>query len=148
MNSNTTKGPGRVLILPLLAVAIFTVSVVTSQAAPPSSEKWESPSRAARKKNPIPADSASLERGLAVYVKECTSCHGKSGRGDGPAAKNLERHPGDLTNPKLIEQSDGALFWKITTGRPPMASYKKTLTKTDRWHVINYTRTLAGPTGK
>jgi hypothetical protein len=49
-----------------------------------------------------------------------------------------------LTSPKVQEQADGALYWKITKGRAPMASFKTLLTDDQRWHVINYIRTLAG----
>ncbi len=105
--------------------------------------EWKAPERAARKKNPIPADANSIAAGRTVYTKECFSCHGTTGKGDGPAAKDLEKSAGDLSNPKMWDQTDGALFWKITTGRKPMASYEKLLTEQQRWNVINYTRTLA-----
>lgn len=106
-------------------------------------DEWVAPARAAKKKNPVAADALSLEKGKAVYVKECASCHGGTGKGDGSAVKDLEKKPNDLTLAKTLDQSDGALFWKITEGNKPMASYDKTLSEEDRWHVINYTRTLA-----
>lgn len=106
-------------------------------------DEWKAPERAAKKKNPIPADDNSIAAGKIVYTKECLSCHGTTGKGDGPAAKDLKKSPGDLSNPKMWEQTDGALFWKITTGRTPMASYEKLLTEEQRWNVINYSRTLA-----
>ena len=34
------------------------------------------------------------------------------------------------------------LFWKITEGRKPMPSTKKSLTEEQRWQVVNYIRTL------
>ncbi len=33
----------------------------------------------------------------ALYAEFCASCHGLSGKGDGPAAAGLERVPSDLT---------------------------------------------------
>jgi mono/diheme cytochrome c family protein len=41
------------------------------------------------------------------------------------------------------QQSDGALFYKITEGRGPMPSFKTTLTEQQRWDVVNHIRTLA-----
>ena len=120
---------------------LFPVKLFSGDAG--SDNEWKAPERAARKKNPISADANSIAVGKVVYTKECFSCHGATGKGDGPAAKDLEKSPGDLSNPKLWDQSDGALFWKITTGRKPMASYENLLTEEQRWHVINYTRTLA-----
>ena len=108
-----------------------------------SNEEWKAPERASRRKNPIPADANSIAAGKASYNKECLSCHGAAGKGDGPAAAALTKSPGDLSNPKLWEQTDGALFWKITTGKPPMPYYENILTEEQRWNVVNYIRTFA-----
>ena len=40
------------------------------------------------------------------------------------------------------QESDGALFWKITHGKKPMPAYESRLSPTERWNVINYLRTL------
>jgi len=104
-----------------------------------AAEVWKAPARADAKKNPVAADAVSVGRGKAVYTAECASCHGNSGKGDGPSAKDLEKSAGDMT--KLRGQSDGALFWKITEGKKPMASYAK-LSEQQRWDVVNYMRTL------
>ena len=101
------------------------------------------PAFRARKKNPVAADAKSLAAGKTFYAQQCESCHGTSGKGDGPAAKDLDVSPGDLTSPKLWEDSDGALFWKITEGRKPMPTFEKSLSEDQRWQVINYVRTLA-----
>jgi hypothetical protein len=42
------------------------------------------------------------------------------------AAVTLKPKPADLTSPGVNNQSDGSFYYKITTGNPPMASYKKT----------------------
>jgi len=106
---------------------------------------WKVPPRAARKRNPVPAGEATIAKGKAIFLTQCTSCHGESGVGDGPAAKDLEKHPGDLTSKGVQEQSDGALFWKISTGRAPMTAFKDTLRAEERWQVVRYVRTLAAP---
>ena len=121
----------------LLVIVAVTGVVAVGIAA---QEEWKAPARAAAKKNPVAVDAASIGRGKAIYTAECASCHGSSGRGDGPGAKDLEKSPGDMT--KLGSQSDGALFWKITEGKKPMASFAKKLTEPQRWDVINYLHTL------
>ena len=133
----------------LLATAVATVAILAlgtsllpaSDTPPPSD--WKAPSRAARKKNPIASDAASIATGKGVYVKQCLSCHGAAGKGDGPAAKDLEKPPGDLSSPKVWDETDGALFWKISEGKKPMPTFEKLTTEEERWNVINYVRTLA-----
>jgi mono/diheme cytochrome c family protein len=119
---------------------IVLSAVAVAAGAFAAAEEWKAPARASAKKNPVPADAVSVGRGKAVYTADCASCHGNSGKGDGPAAKDLEKPVGDMT--KLGGQSDGALFWKITEGKKPMASYATKLSEQQRWDVINYMKTL------
>jgi mono/diheme cytochrome c family protein len=104
--------------------------------------KWIAPASAEAVKNPVAADKASIDAGKKVYKKECYSCHGKSGEGNGPQADDLETPPGNLQLSEVQEQSDGALFWKISEGKKPMPTLKAKLSETDRWNVINYLRTF------
>jgi len=131
-----------------VGAAIVLLGTIDLSAAPQAKKQkpapvWRYPRRAARKKNPVPADAKSIALGKKLFEKQCLSCHGATGRGDGPAAKDLEVHPGNLSDPKMWEQKDGALFWKIKTGRTPMPSFLTLLTATQRWNIINYVRTLA-----
>jgi len=103
---------------------------------------WVAPSRSARQKNPVPADDKSIAAGKEVFIKQCLSCHGPAGKGDGPAAKDLTPKPRDLSDPQIAAQTDGSIFWKLTTGRKPMPAFETLIPETDRWNVINYVRTL------
>ncbi|MBI3416453.1 MAG: cytochrome c [Verrucomicrobia bacterium] len=133
------------------SVMIFLSSFLTPLGADNSAKSedaWVSPARAARKENPFPADAASIALGKELFVAACLPCHGPAGKGDGPAATTLERNgtpvkPGNLTDPKLREQTDGALFWKIGEGRTPMPAFQETFTEEQRWKIVNYVRTLA-----
>ncbi len=42
-----------------------------------------------------------LERGRVYYLHYCSGCHGKSGHGDGDAAKNMTTRPVALSNPGM-----------------------------------------------
>jgi mono/diheme cytochrome c family protein len=107
------------------------------------SKKWLSPAPIAAKKNPIASTLDSIAAGQKIYLKTCALCHGKSGDADGPGVIELGIHPAKLSDPQMKEQSDGALFWKITTGKKPMPGYGTRLSETDRWNLVNYVRTLA-----
>src|SRR5215467_9609052 len=108
-----------------------------------NSGKWVSPAPSAAKKNPVASSQSSIAAGQKIYSKTCLMCHGKSGDADGPAVIELNIHPARLSDPQLQTESDGALFWKITTGKKPMPAYGKRLSETDRWNLINYIRTLS-----
>lgn len=124
-------------------LGILTASASMAAKDKESDARWEAPARAARKKNPIPADERSVEAGRGVYVAECLDCHGKSGAGDGPGARDLRRRPPDLSQESIRPQSDGAMFWKISEGRKEMPGYDELLSEEERWHVVNYLRALS-----
>jgi mono/diheme cytochrome c family protein len=107
------------------------------------SAKWVSPAPSAAKKNPIQSTQDSVGAGQKIYSKTCAMCHGKTGDADGPAVIELNIHPAKLSDPQLARESDGSLFWKITTGKKPMPAYGKRLSETDRWNLVNYVRTLS-----
>lgn len=130
------------LVLAALAGAGWAGLLVADD-APAGGDQWTAPTRAARKKNPVPADDKSVAAGKVAYGQECRACHGDAGKGDGPSAHDLPKTPGDLSSPKMWEQSDGALFWKITEGRKPMPTYAQRFTDEERWNIVNYVRTLA-----
>lgn len=138
----------RHLLIAALAPILATFVAPFGSRADTPPEEWKAPARAARRKNPIPADEKSLAAGKAVYAAQCMSCHGPNGKGDGPAAKDLNPKPRNLSDPKIQEQTDGSIFWKITEGKKPMPTFEKLITEDDRWHVINYVRTLKAKEGK
>jgi mono/diheme cytochrome c family protein len=123
--------------------AFSAAAAMALQPGPPA--PWVAPARAAKKANPEHRDANSIQVGKRIFERECLSCHGAKGLGDGPKAADLERHPGNLALPAMWDESDGALFWKISEGNAPMPATKTLLSEDERWHVINYVRTLAPP---
>ena len=133
------------MLFSMLGIVMVLTYVYSSSGATEtgSSEKWVAPAAEAQKKNPVPVNDSSIALGQKVYLQRCAGCHGKTGNGDGPDAADLGIHPAKLSDPAIREQTDGALFWKVTVGKKPMPSYRSRLSPTDRWSVINYLRTLA-----
>jgi len=138
--------------LALAAVLMtFGAALPSAFAADPlqkAEEPWTAPGRAARKENPITADAKSVAQGKELFIAGCLPCHGPTGRGDGPAAALLERNgkqirPGNLSDPKLWQQSDGTIFWKISEGRTPMPAFQEAFSEEQRWQIVIYVRTLA-----
>ena len=53
------------------------------------------------------ANPAAVERGRMLFDQHCALCHGKGGKGDGPAASTLNKRP---TNVTLMQKRHGAFF--------------------------------------
>lgn len=104
--------------------------------------KWIAPEKADRKINPFRENPAATASGESIYQRQCWSCHGDKGKGDGPASVNLVPKPSDLSKMEIQEQSDGAFFWKISEGRGSMPAFKYSLSEKQRWGLVNYLRTL------
>jgi mono/diheme cytochrome c family protein len=130
----------------LLIVSSTFLSCLAAAAAETKKEpkEWKVPARDARRENPVAADEKSIAAGKKLYIQECADCHGGSGRGDGAGARDLELDAPmpDLSDPRMWKQTDGSLFFKITRGREPMPGAEE-LSEQQRWHVVNYVRTLA-----
>ena len=149
-NTRQRSGSGSVHVYAALALGAILILSTGWTARNPGSTfipagdnpKWVAPASANGKKNPCPATDASIHAGKKIFVKECVSCHGKTGIGNGPKAADLEKPPGNLTTKDFQSQSDGAIFWKITKGKKPMPTFATAYTDEDRWNIVNYLRTF------
>jgi len=104
---------------------------------------WAVPDKAAKTPNPVKSSSESISAGKALWSQHCSSCHGKTGVGDGNKAAQLKTQPDDLTTATSQSQSDGSLFYKVSEGRDDMPSFKKKLPDAeDIWDLVIYMRTL------
>ena len=102
-------------------------------------------------RDPIPPDDRSLAIGQDVYTTYCETCHGETGRGDGPTGLRLVPRPADLrihTAPGV--HTDGELYYWVSYGFPgsAMPAWKQNgLTDEQIWSVINYARATFGNPG-
>src|ERR1051325_11398810 len=113
-----------------------------------SKNTWELPEEADKTKNPTTATPESVAKGKELYMERtkgnCVFCHGDTGAGNEANLAKLRRKPADLTNKeRMTAQTDGELYWKITKGiQGIMPAGEKRMTEEERWHVVNYVRTL------
>ncbi|HEY7202709.1 MAG TPA: cytochrome c [Methylomirabilota bacterium] len=122
-------------------VAIVSLLALVLGASARAQTPWTVPAAEGSRKSPIASSAKVVEQGKKVAQVNCASCHGPAGKGNGPAAMALTPKPADWTSKKIQDESDGALFWKITTGRGPMPAWKH-LPEADRWALVQYIRTL------
>jgi len=103
---------------------------------------WVVPDNFKSMKNPVAIGDASAKAGQALYTKNCASCHGKAGLGDGVKARALKEFPGDFSKAEFHNQTDGEHFYNTKFGRDEMPKYERKLSDDDIWNVVNYMRTF------
>lgn len=102
--------------------------------------RWKAPPEADTLKNPFTYDPSTLREGKELYNIYCVSCHGPTGLGDGSPGK-FKVEPANFHSEKVSDQSDGALFWKLTNGRgTSMPAYGEALPEETRWKLVSYIR--------
>ena len=97
--------------------------------------------------NPLEPSQDNLEQGKLIYQRTCTACHGPTGRGDGPAAANLDPRPTNVAAAaRMPMATDGYLFWAIAEGGIPvgtgMPAFKDVFSEQEIWQLVLYLRSL------
>jgi mono/diheme cytochrome c family protein len=103
---------------------------------------WLAPEEARKRKNPIPREADSINRGRDIYLHKCVSCHGENAEGNGPGADVITPKPANLRKMSGMH-SDGDFAWKIENGRGPMPAWKNILTKNEIWDLVNFIQSLS-----
>ena len=73
-----------------------------------------------------------------LYAENCTPCHGPSGGGDGPRAKELDPPPARFTDPVRMSGTAPYLFYNAITfgvANTAMASFADGLADQQRWDL-------------
>jgi mono/diheme cytochrome c family protein len=98
--------------------------------------EWKVPPKAASKANPLANRPDVVAGGQKLFRERCATCHGEDGRG---SAKGP-----DLTEAGVQAQTDGAIFWKISSGnsRRGMPTFS-ILPELQRWQLVLHLRALA-----
>lgn len=127
----------QILFIAVLLMFGISVTAVAQKAKP-----WEVPAKFKTMKNPVKSDEASINAGKVLYNKNCASCHGKAGLGDGPKARGLETFPGDFSKAEYQNQTDADQFYKTKFGRGEMPKYDGKIEDEGIWQIVNYMRTF------
>ena len=124
-------------------LAAFMFTQTSNAQAKPKGKEWKVPAADASKKSTVKAgDAAAISEGKAIWGKDCKSCHGVKGLGDGPKAEKIDISCGDFSSKEFQSKSDGSLFYYTKIGRKPMPSFKEKLSDSEIWAVVAYMRTM------
>jgi len=140
----------RFLIFPLalLFLSACSFSLAEDITPPPGSELPATMPTQAEISGPLyPMIPPNPAAGALIYAEKCASCHGDTGRGDGPQANQLPNPPIPLGDALVARQARPADWYTMVTQgnlerfMPPFNS----LTDRQRWDVVAYAYTLSAP---
>jgi mono/diheme cytochrome c family protein len=127
----------------LQGIVFCMVLIWTGCRSGKSDQGWTAPAEAARLKSPFQDTLLAAQKGKELYNMYCWSCHGENGFGDGAAGHGQGQKPANFHEPRVQQQKDGALFWKMSTGKGTMPAFKEVLSDTQRWQLVSYIRRLS-----
>jgi mono/diheme cytochrome c family protein len=124
----------------MVALCLSSVQALAQNPGYQPDPSWYAPADAASRQNPLSTKPETAAGGRKLFIRNCVECHGSDGSG------MQKKHSADLRLPVVQQQSDGALFWKITNGNASraMPSFSK-LPELQRWQIVLYIRTLKPP---
>lgn len=101
-------------------------------------------------KPPFPVTADTIAKGKDVFngAGTCYTCHGASGKGDGPGAAGMDPAPRNFTNHKFDQvRTAGEMVWVVTNGsplQPAMVGFVSAGQITDKqaWEAVMYERSL------
>jgi mono/diheme cytochrome c family protein len=121
----------------MLFIAFGMVSWISVRQTP-----WVIDAKYKTMKNPVKVDATSIANGKALWIKNCASCHGKTGLGDGVKARTIETFSGDFSAAAFQSETDGEIFGKTKLGREEMPKYDGKIPDAEIWAMVNYMRTF------
>ena len=93
--------------------------------------------------NPLPVTAELLKRGQQRFTINCSPCHGQQADGKGITKKiGAMLVVANLHDKRIVEMTDGELFYVISNGRNTMGAYGANVTVADRWAIVAYLRAL------
>jgi mono/diheme cytochrome c family protein len=82
------------------------------------------------------------QRGVGVFLRTCSGCHGVDGRGS--SRPGFQVPPRDLTDPSLLALRDEDIAHVVREGRGQMPPFGRLMPPEDVDAVVRFVRTLHG----
>jgi len=125
------RRPPRVRVAALAAIVVPGVLLASLLAVPAHPTTYAT--------SPVGYTTRVISAGAALYALNCSSCHGRDGRGDGSDALSPSARPRDLAE-QIRQRKGGDLFWSIAHGIPgaPMPEFGSRLSEIEIWTLIEF----------
>lgn len=102
-----------------------------------SGQEWVVPSDKKGKLSTFQFSDETRKAGENLFSKNCLSCHGTPGKEN---YLKLVPAPGDPASEKFQKNTDGEIFYKVSTGKGQMPSFRSVLTTVEIWDIVSYIR--------
>jgi mono/diheme cytochrome c family protein len=111
-------------------------AVAFAQQARPLDPDWVVPEKAVQQQNPLRDKPELAAGGRKVFERNCAQCHGDEKH------ERKNKAP-DLAEGAVQQESDGALFWRISNGnsRKGMPAFSS-FPEGQRWQLVLYIKSL------
>ena len=91
--------------------------------------------------NPVIPTDRAFERAAAVYLVNCSMCHGLDSDGEGFVGLKFAQYnvtpPPSFNSERIQNLAAGEAYWSITNGFGFMPAFGNLLTPEDRWHLVH-----------
>jgi len=100
---------------------------------------WVVPEEAKERLSTFRFTPETIKSGENIFQKNCKSCHGDPGKQNWA---KIVPPPGDPASDEFQKQTDGEMFFRVTSGKTPMPQFGNILSEDERWQVISYIRSF------
>ncbi|NDC82372.1 cytochrome c [bacterium] len=91
---------------------------------------------------PIHVTPEVMKRGQERFNIYCAACHDRVGTGKSQVVARGFLPPPNLSDPRLIAESDGYIFDVASNGIRNMPGYRRQINEADRWAIVVYVRAI------
>ena len=135
------KNSIRCATIAITAIVFVTGHIVLAQKA---GGPWVIPAKYKSMKSTIKAGDPSISSvGKDLYNRNCKSCHGTKGLGDGTKSASLKTAIPSFADKAFKARPDGEIYFQSFVGRDEMPNFEKKITdEADRWAVVYYIKGL------
>ncbi len=101
--------------------------------------------------NPKSGDAEAIKVGGEEFQSTCFPCHGRTGEGDGPAARAMGITPADLSSAGFAERVPAGVQFKVMKNGvkgTSMQAFGAALSDDQIWQILAFVETLAQPAGE
>ena len=95
-------------------------------------------------KNVDPNNSAIANSGRGIYMQNCSTCHGVTGRGNGPMSSSMIKKPANFTRSYYGAYTDALWYWRVKEGvaGTRMPRWGRTLSEQQMGYLVAFLKTL------